>query len=668
MSAHPATKRVAPPSTRAGVRPAMSGRAFVLAGVSVATFGTAITMLPGGYNPFGPAKAFVLLCALTAVGIGFALSPELAVSAARRGVRAHGVWAAGALLGVAALATAMSIAPEQSLVGHYPEYQGLLLLVGAGIVGFGAFSLAGDDAMWEIVRRAATLAVLAVFAYALLQFLGADPVAYQREFLVRRVRSTLGNASNLGVFICLALPFVLAHARAERGAWRWLAWTATCAGAITLVWSLSRGAWAGALAGALVWLAAEGRSWSRATRARVAAIVACVAIVATIALLLLVPSAGSRLGSLADPPTGTAGWRVEVWAASTQLVAARPVLGFGPAAFRYAFPPRRTASMMAGETGVQALDDPHNLLASAAVSAGVAGLAALVWLLAEGIAAAWSLGAEAKRRQGGSALQFHFVTLDSAPLLALVLGLAIGTHATESKRARPSDTGGTADVPGSTALRVTRVSAVVLAMLLAIGGVLAGTLVLADRDLAGGFAAVADKAPWQQARSEFSAAKALANWEPAIGWALGRGAAQWISATGQLDSFDDGRAAMAETEARLPLDPLATAQYADLYLVYGLSAKDPESLQRAASLAEQAIAQDPENGYRWEAKGTALAALGDTSSAIDALKRAVTYAPADVQAWRNLAQLYARVGQTARQRDAQHRADALSAASSQVTQ
>ncbi|MDO9175366.1 MAG: O-antigen ligase family protein, partial [Actinomycetota bacterium] len=302
-----------------------------------------------------------------------------------------------------------------------------MLLFCAALIGFGAFAVADGDNAWKTLGRVGVVTLLVVAAYALLQFAGIDPVPYEREFLVRRVRSTLGNASNLGVFLCLALPLVVARARAERGAWRWLAWASAAAGAVTLVWSLSRGAWLGAIAGGLAWLLAESRSWDPARRRRGGMVAVGALVAAGLAAGLLMPSVGDRLGTLLDSSGGTARWRVEVWSATAGLVGERPVLGFGPAMFRYAFPPRRTASMMAGETGTQALDDPHNLLASAAVSAGVAGLLALLWLLGEALAAAWRLREDGGGREyageallsalvaGVVALQFHFATLDSAP-------------------------------------------------------------------------------------------------------------------------------------------------------------------------------------------------------------------------------------------------------------
>lgn len=654
MSARSATKRH-PPSTPSRET---TGSRITLAGVVVAAFGTAVAMLPGGYNPFGPAKALVLLGASTLVAAGLAISPALAVRAAKRIEFARGAWAALALLGVAALASAMSIAPLQSLTGLYPEYQGLLLLLSSGIAGFGAFAVAEEDGAWRLIGRGAVVALLAVAAYALLQFAGVDPVSYQREFVLRRVRSTLGNASNLGVFVCLALPLAIAHARgSERGAWRMLARVSVAAGALVLALSLSRGAWVGALAGTIAWLLAEGRAWDRARRVRVAAAVVGLAVAAGVVLALAVPSAGARLGSLTSGGGATATWRLAVWGQSARMIAERPVLGFGPATFRYAFSPRRSAATMVGETGVQALDDPHNLLISAAASSGIAGLLALLWLLAEGLLAGWGLRDRehwplaspallASLIAGLVALQFHFATVDSAPLLAVVLALAIGREMAARPESAAQPQAETPSLPGiepsPRPLVLARSLAGAFAIVLAGLAVSACALVIADRNLASGFTLTAEKAAWPTVRGPFTAAERAAPWEPAMAWALGRAATQWTSATGLPDAYANGEASFEAARSRLPLDPLLAEQTAELHLVYGLVAKDRATLEKALSPAERACALDPENGYFWDTRGSALAALGRTDEAIDALSRAVRFSPANSRARRTLARMYER--------------------------
>jgi tetratricopeptide (TPR) repeat protein len=502
-----------------------------------------------------------------------------------------------------------------------------------------------------------------VSCYALLQYFGVDPVPSLLEFTVRRVRSTLGNASNLGVFLVLTLPLVIARAREERNAWRWVSWAAAATGVIVLALSLSRGAWAGAAAGAIVWLIADGRRWDRRTRTRVALAAVAGAITLMTAVVVLVPSAGARMAELSDPTTGTAGWRTEVWSISTRMVADRPILGFGPGSFRYAFPQYRTAATMAGENGSQVLEDPHNIFISAAVATGVPGLLAFIALLFAVLTAAWRIegGTGPDRSLSGSALtaalagglvalQFHFLTLDTAPLLATLAGFALALAKPRSRH------------PGKPApAPAIRWLAAALSAVLALGALATGGLVLADYSMASGFALADAGSPWPVARAEFERARALAPWEPAIEWALGRAATQVISSTGDTSAFPDAESAMLSASLRLPADPLVVAQTAEAYLVAGLASKDRADLESALSLAERAIALDPQNGYRWEAKGTALAALGETQAAIGAFRTAVQYAPDDRQAWANLARVYERVGDAVGRADAQRHADALQA-------
>ncbi|NTU72410.1 MAG: O-antigen ligase family protein, partial [Coriobacteriia bacterium] len=411
---------------------ATSARTLVLVGIFAATFGVAVVIAPGGLSPFGPIKAFVLCLACACVALGFALDPALPVAALSRVISSRGPWAAIVFIDVVALSIITSMDPTQSVLGHYPEYQGFALLFASALVALGAFALADEERTWRVLARAAVVTLLLVAGYGALQLLGLDPVATATEFVVRRVRSTVGNASNLGVLLVLALPFALERVRRDTGAWRVAAGVSLATGGVTLAYSLSRGAWVAALIGTLAWLLVEGRRQDRATRTRFAALAIAGVLAAAVATALLVPYAASRAATLADPSSGTAGWRTAVWSRTAQMIVERPLLGFGPATFRYAFPPRRTAAMQAGESGFQIIDDPHNLLLSAGVSSGVLALLALAWLLAEALLAAWRPrgdGAPDDSLQGpalasaiaagATALQFHFVTIDTASLLAV---------------------------------------------------------------------------------------------------------------------------------------------------------------------------------------------------------------------------------------------------------
>ncbi len=640
------------------------GEKLVTAGTLVGAFGVAVTMLPGGYDPFGPVKLTVLLTACALIAVGFTANPTLLTAALRRAVAQRGVWPALALVGLAGLSTITSVDASQSLTGHYPEYQGLALLLASAWLGLAGYSLADDGGrLWSLTGRAATVVLLLVGAYALAQFVGLDPVAAERVLLVRRVRATLGNASNLGVYLCLAVPFAVASARAERGAWRTAAWLAVTSGGVALATALSRGAWAGAAACAITWLVLEARDLTRARRVRLAAVATGVAVAAVALTALLVPNAATRLGATLRTDSGTVAWRLAVWSQATRLAAERPLLGFGPASFRYAFPPRRSAATQAGETGVQVLDDPHNLFVSAATSAGALAALALAWLLGEAVLAAartrgraWPHAGPALAAVivgGAVALQFHFATLDTASLLALAIALALGA---------PTPAGAAAARTASDrATSAARIAAATLACGLVALALLSAGLVIADRHVAAAFAAVGAGRPWDDARRELLIARQLAPWEPAMSWARGR-VATLAAARGDSSAVAGGAEGFGEAVARLPLDPLLAAQHGELYVAAGVASRDTSFLATALPLTERAVDLDPENGYRWSAKATALAGLGDNAGAVAAFERAVRYAPDNVQAWSSLAQLYERLGRSEDAAKAKARAAELDAA------
>ncbi len=533
------------------------------------------------------------------------------------------------------------------------------MLLASALAALGAYSLAEKNATWQTIGRAAVVATLLVAAYAIAQFAGTDPVVYERVFVIRRVRSMLGNASNLGVFLCLALPLVVARARSERGVWRGVAWVAVIVGGVTLAIALSRGAWAGAAVGAVVWLLAEGRTQDRSTRLRVATVALGVAVAVIALTVMLVPNAAGRLGRVIDTTSGTAGWRIEVWSGASRLIAERPLLGFGPASFRYAFPPRRTAAMQAGEVGVQALDDPHNLFASAGVSAG----------------AARDRGAGVASRRGAARRVAHSPRRPLGVCGARPCGLDSGWRDSAAvplhdARHRAAARGADRALAGAHGAR-TRARARPRAPRRPSR---VGRARHRDRDRGSARSGPGRRRPPGRSRLRVGGR----------GIPLGRvaGSARHRRALRPLGTRDvvgarprgnpgdvGSRRPLGvrgrDARARLRADPAATrsarrAQHADAYLVAGVATRDAAKLVTALPIAERAIAMDPENGYRWAAKGTALAGLGKAAEATAALEKAVRYAPNNAQAWAALAKLYEQSGMTDKAAEAQNRADRLS--------
>lgn len=327
MSAKKTLTRIAQCEPRKSV---VTGATVLETGVLLGGLGVCLAVQSASFNPFGPIKALTVALGVTLVFLGFALDPARVVRGLARLGRVRASLAVPAFLLVGVLATATSLDAEQSIVGHYPEYQGLLLVLAAASLGLGAAVLADEAGPWGRFKRFAALATAVVSAIAVIQVFGAGG-----RIDLSRAASTTGNASNLGVFLCLTLPFVLAAARSERSAlWRVMAWVGLAIGMLGLVLTLSRGAWLGAGAAIIAWLLLEGRGWSSRVRVRAWVAIGVVVAILLVAVLSLVPHAGSRvMEALRSPSKGTLGWRAETWRITAGLVAERPLLGFGPAFF-----------------------------------------------------------------------------------------------------------------------------------------------------------------------------------------------------------------------------------------------------------------------------------------------------------------------------------------------
>lgn len=623
------------------------GAVTLEAGVLLGGLGVCLAMQPTSFNPFGPIKALSVAVGVTLALLGLALDPARTTRGVARLGRVRASLAVPAFLLVGVLATITSLDAEQSIVGHYPEYQGFLLVVAAALIGLGAAVLADDAAAWIRLKRCAALVTAVISAIALLQVFGAGSA---RGVDLSRAASTTGNASNLGVFLCLALPLALAAARSERApAWRVAAWAGFGLGVVVLGLTLSRGAWLGAGVAVMAWLLLEGRVWSASTRARAWGFVGGAVILALVAAVVFVPHAASRVTEvLRSPSKGTLGWRTETWRLTAGLVAQRPLLGFGPASFRYAFPAVRTPATLIGETATQIVDDPHNLILSVAQQYGLVAVGLLLWLLGGAVLALWRL-AERGREDAVSAaalaasilgatvaLQAHFLTLDTWPLFGLVIGWSLGLSTV-----RPAEK--PAPVPRA-ALSAARWSAAIAAGLFAVVATAAAGLVAADALSLRAERLSASSAPWSAARAQFERSIALAPWEPSMRWTYARAASQRVDRASEQAAFRDGEAAFTALRRIIPADPLVGEQEAQLYVVAAIRLRAPALAARALELARGAEQADPQNGFRWETVGTALLAGGDLESARQAYEKAVQLNPRDVQAWTNLAYVYDRLG------------------------
>ena len=608
-------------------------------------------------NAFGPPKALVLAVAATFVLVGLAMKPGALPEAADRVRRSPLAWAIGALCVLGTVSTLTAIDVRQAILGSHPDYRGLLMVLACAIVGVGSVALWSHESEARWMGRCFAVAAMWVGGIGLLQRAQVFPTGSSGSFgKTWRVGATLGNSSNLGVYLAVLIPLVLWVALSDRNrTWRAVAWTAIGLDSLALVWTLSRGAWLGVIvafvltAAMLQWSGRGGRLLQRRPAWALALIVA-----ALVVGVVLTPTFASRASTLLDTSSKTAQWRLSTWRSSVSMTLARPFLGFGPNQFRFAYPLFQEPGQIDGRKGYQMVESAHNLEADTATSFGLAGLAALLAAGALAGIAVWRTlahGDNGGKLQpaalglaltgGVVALQFHYVTMDTGPLLALTLGGLVCVDA----GLRPA---GTAVGPAVDSRWLGLSRAVILLLALAYAGVVvaAAGLLGAERAVADAMRLAKPGAEWAPVDPELSRAEALAPWEVKVVRARGTTAAMVSGKNLRPAVAFDGVRAFDRAVAMSPADAVLAAERANLLFATGVASKDRAALERAAAAFSEVERMDPNTGIASAGRGGALLALGRIDDAIAALERAVELSPRYRAAWRNLALAYRAAGRT----------------------
>ncbi len=184
---------------------------------------------------------------------------------------------------------------------------------------------------------------------------------------VRRVLGTYTSPNHFALLLGRALPLLVAVAWLLPR-WRVLAGVGALLCGCALLATFSVGGW---LATALAVLVVVGLLGGR----RVLLALALAGVIAAAVLLLAAPV--ERLAGRLDPRQGTSFARVQLWQAAVTLVWQSPVLGIGLDNFLYRYP----TAIAPGTAYEPNLSHPHNLLLQFWLQLGLAGLAALGWVL-----------------------------------------------------------------------------------------------------------------------------------------------------------------------------------------------------------------------------------------------------------------------------------------------
>jgi O-antigen ligase/tetratricopeptide (TPR) repeat protein len=303
--------------------------------------------------------------------------------------------AAGAMLfALSAIAsTATSVSPRVSLQGTPESVAGLGVVLAYVVVFFAARALLGSTAGVLSVASAATIGAAGAGAYALLQIVGLEPMAWDGASEIGayvRPFATFGHANLLGGYLAMALPLLLllaarARSRAEKGPLAVLL-VATAVAVVGVIASLSRAAWLAAACGLAVTVAGQLRVRWRIVFVPVLALAVATAVLVTAGGSAITTGLGTRVHSIAD-----GGGRFQIWRTAWLLFTDHPWLGSGLDTLQLVFGSRQTADYWRVEWG-KTPSRAHNELLHTLATQGLCGaLALLVWATGLAIAAvrAW---------------------------------------------------------------------------------------------------------------------------------------------------------------------------------------------------------------------------------------------------------------------------------------
>lgn len=356
------------------------------------------------------------------------------------------LWGLLGLVSIAALSTLLALDPRVALFGFWIDEQGLLVwLLYALLVFLGSQLVTSRRRLAQltlcVVGTGAVVAAIALLEVGGVRLFGipAEEWAYARGV------STMMNPDFLGTYLVAPAALGVAFAISQQGWKRIAAAIGTAITLMSLVYTLTRGAWAAAAVG-LVALAAWAmwtRRDSRATRNAVEVesdssgrrgIPSLVAwggagVVGAVAAVRL--GTGTLSGRITETLTGASGLdsllsgRLTLWSELLQAVRARPLLGAGPGNTVYAWQ-RFAAEGSLEKIGAGAVvDSAHNVLLDLAVQFGVPfavlAVVGVAWLTVRAFAAA---ARAARNGTTGAWLEIGWIAT------AVALGIAFTTGVT----------------------------------------------------------------------------------------------------------------------------------------------------------------------------------------------------------------------------------------------
>ncbi len=263
---------------------------------------------------------------------------------------------------------------NQSILGSYFRMQGLLTWICYGILFFISGKLLEDSHSKKYACSALLISSTFTAIFAILQFVLLWFFKDTSQLLYsNRVIATFGQPNFLGAFLVMSLPFAWFNLKQVRRGWKAVILFLMIVIVLGIFSTLSRSAYLGLAVLALVWGFYHYRMF-------LTGIILSVALFAILANLLpnLVYSQWYKF-QVDTVSKWTAENRLVIAQKSIELIAQKPITGYGLENYFYAFP----SVVKPKDIGLQdiVVDSSHNLFLDLAVQTGLIGLALFLAIL-----------------------------------------------------------------------------------------------------------------------------------------------------------------------------------------------------------------------------------------------------------------------------------------------
>ncbi len=633
--------------------------------------GLPVFIAPWGRNPFELPKALLLWAVVAVMGAAWLTDRRRRAQFARPGSDGPNY-----VLGLTSLvfsatlilSTLFSVNPLQSAQGSYDRMQGTLTALCTLLLFLIIADCLCDTA--HILRLLKTIAwgSAPVVIYGLLQAAGIDPLHWRVEG--SPAMSTLGRSNFLGAYLVMVLPFTLACAWQAQSHTRRAAYVALLgAQLMCLLATMARAAWLGMLAAGAVFILAV--AWNRGHHrlAVLGGIVSVIGLVAGLIALACVPGL-----------TGSIGARATIWRVTGPLIAARPILGYGPETFGQVFTTVFPPELVYLQGRAVIVDRAHNLILDTLASTGLVGSLACMVLVGTVLTSAARALVKSQDRQVRLVLmagvaasaghlvetQLSFPVTTTATLFWLTLGMLVAPWVSSSPPALTKQAGKRWPHQLLAALVLVIVLPTSVALLIADASAGRANRTRPVADLQHSIAAMEraialwptqpayhEHLSWlhlQLARQghdphvEFQAAETALDAARRLGpgnyriWAgYGELYTEWGKA-GNLSRFAQAEQAYRQAAALFPGSAMLHTGWGLSYMIQGRIAEATAQFHQAAHL-------DHTDAWAYGYLGDALLAQDDLAGAEQAYRNALRWAPNLVGPYRGLGHIYRRRGQ-----------------------